>query len=302
MSFYDIAPYLTGATEELGISAASIQEIAKTYVFNRKTARRRKLRWRCKRSLGWIPVRIQANRYKDGYFYYSKDIRVKLFDSYGLENYDLRSGSFFQDARRDWYLTLAVDVPVETINPSITSEIGIDLGLSTFATTSTGEKIESQRYYKELEPRIQTAQRANKKKLYASLHKRARNRRKDFLNKVSAKLTKENKLIVIGRIKPSNLQKTKLSKAVNDSGWYMFKVMLESKASRRQASFLEINEAWTSVTCSACKIRTGPQGLEGLRVREWKCSSCGALHDRDVNAAINILALGRQSLAEGASC
>lgn len=125
---------------------------------------------------------------------------------------------------------------------------------------------------------------------------RIKNRRKDFLHKLSTRLVEENELIVIGNVSAFRLAKTRMAKSVLDAGWSMFRTLLSYKAIARKVVFAEINEAYTTRTCSQCGARGGPQGREGLGVREWVCSACGAVHDRDVNAALNILRLGHQSL------
>ena len=302
LSAYDMHRYLSGACKSgLNISHHTLQAIAENYCTRRLQYKKSRMRWRSKKSLGWLPFRADKIRYKKGYFQYSLACKVKVFDSYGLENYNLRSGSFNQDSKGDWYLNVAVEVPEAPVHPKPTVEIGIDLGLKDFATLSNGEKIESQQFYRDLEPKIAMAQRANKKGLVKSLHKKVQNRRKDFLHKLSNRLTRENSKIFVGNVSGARLAKTKMAKSVLDAGWSQFRTMLEYKAIRRQVQFKVVNEAYTSVTCSSCNGRTGPSGLGELRIREWTCSACGSVHDRDINAAKNILALGHQSLAEGAS-
>jgi transposase len=86
-----------------------------------------------------------------------------------------------------------------------------------------------------------------------------------------------------------------MAKSVLDSGWATFKAMLNYKASRHSALFLEVDERFTTVSCSVCGAHGGPKGIAGLRIREWVCSECGSRHDRDVNSARNILAIGRSA-------
>lgn len=299
LSAYDMHPYLVGATKgDLNLHSSTVQEISRIYVTSRKS--RVRLRWRTGKSLGWVPFTNGRVAYRKGYFSLGLCLKVKVFDSYGLENYKFRSGSFNQNSKGDWYLNIAVEVPEASVLPKPTAEIGIDLGLKDFATLSNGEKIKSQQFYRDLEPKIAMAQRANKKKLVSSLHKKVANRRKDFLHKLSNRLTRENSKIFVGNVSGAQLAKTKMAKSVLDAGWSRFRTMLEYKAIRRQAEFKVVNEAYTSVTCSSCNGRTGPSGLGELRIREWTCGTCGSVHDRDINAAKNILALGHQSLAEGA--
>ena len=89
-----------------------------------------------------------------------------------------------------------------------------------------------------------------------------------------------------------------MAKSVYDSGWATLKTMLAYKAIPLGVVFKVVNENYSSVTCSVCFERSGPRGLSGLGVREWYCSACGTDHDRDVNAAQNILRFGREALLE----
>jgi putative transposase len=220
-----------------------------------------------------------------------------LWDSYGLADYKLRSGSFSQDARGRWYVNLCVEA--EEQKSEGTSSVGIDLGLKDFATMSTGEKIEAQRIYRGAEQALAIAQRANKKQRVKAIHAQIANRRKDFLHKLSTRLVKEHGAIFVGNVNASGLAKTKMAKSVLDAGWSMFRTMLQYKSIATGVLFEEVNEAYSTVTCSACGSRSGPSGLKDLRVRRWECMECGVSHDRDTNAAMNIAARGHSRLAVG---
>ncbi|SKA97144.1 Putative transposase DNA-binding domain-containing protein, partial [Thiothrix eikelboomii] len=117
----------------------------------------------------------------------------------------------------------------------------------------------------------------------------------------STRLVKENALIVVGNVSSSKLAKTKMAKSVLDAGWYTLKTQLDYKSKAMQAVFLEVNESYTTQTCSYCGCisSNSPKGRAGLGIREWTCPECGAMHDRDVNAAKNILAAGHCRLAGG---
>ena len=99
----------------------------------------------------------------------------------------------------------------------------------------------------------------------------------------------------------AKLVKTKMAKSTLDAGWSMLKTMLEYKATQAGIVFEEVNESYSTQTCSQCASIEGPKGLKGLGIRQWTCCDCGAVHDRDVNAARNILAAGHRRLAEGIS-
>lgn len=302
LSWFDMNRYLKGCTKldgGLKLYYNGVQHVAKNYVEKRNQFKKLKLRYRCKKSLGWVPLTKRCIKFVgDALSYHGH--KFKVWNSYNAKNYNpIDNGSFNQDSKGNWYLNLVVeDQPKECTS---TQEVGIDLGFKDLATLSTGEKIENPQFYRKTEEKLAKAQRARKKKLVRNLHNKIKNQRKDFLHKASTKIAKENKLIVVGNVNSSKLAKTTMAKSVNDVSWYAFKQMLKYKAIRHSATYLEVNESWTTQTCNVCKNRTGPKGLEGLGIREWVCCDCGSVHDRDTNSAINTLRLGHQALAEGAS-
>ena len=127
------------------------------------------------------------------------------------------------------------------------------------------------------------------------------NRRKDALHKFSRMLVNQHGEFIVGNVSSLKLVKTNMAKSVLDAGWGQLKSMLEYKCDHAGVVFEEVNEAYTSQTCSSCgaKPDSRPKGIAGLGIREWTCDACGAHHDRDINAARNILALGRERLAVG---
>ena len=184
-----------------------------------------------------------------------------------------------------------------------TRRVGIDLGLKDLATLSTGEKVEVPKFYRRSEQRLATVQRARKTKRARAIHAKIANRRKDFLHKASAKLAKEYGFIFVGGVSPSKLAQTRMAKSVLDAGWSRFRDMLAWKLRLRSGGMLlEVSEHHTTQTCSECGRlpSSRPRGIAGLGIREWTCDDCGAVHDRDVNAAKNILRCGLTALAEGA--
>ncbi len=90
-----------------------------------------------------------------------------------------------------------------------------------------------------------------------------------------------------------------MAKSVLDAGRSLFRTMLQYKSDHAGVWFDEVDEAYSTQTCSCCNRRTGPKGRECLGIREWACAECGAYHHRDINAAVNILTAGRRRLAEG---
>ena len=120
------------------------------------------------------------------------------------------------------------------------------------------------------------------------------------MHKASSYLVKNHALIVVGDLSAGKLVKTKMAKSVLDTGFSAFKTMLKYKCQQAGVWYIEVNESYTTQTCSCCGSRSSsPKGRAGLRIREWTCSACDTTHDRDVNAAKNILALGHERLVEG---
>ena len=307
-SSYDLQKYTAGATKEgLRINSASVQMVGAELVTRRKQFKKAKLNWRTsfgsRKSLGWIPFRHDCIAYKNGQLRYAGQC-FGLWDSYGLHQYKLGSGSFSQDARGRWYANICVEVPafVGPIKlPELSECVGIDLGLKDFATMSDGVKIEAQRLYRGEEAKLAVAQRANKKSRVKAIHAQIANRRKDALDKLSTNLVKQNRAIFVGNVNASGLAKTNMAKSVLDAGWTSFRTMLSYKSIATGVLFEEVNEAYSTQTCSCCGTLpdSRPRGITGLGIREWTCSECGAHHDRDVNAAKNILQRGHALLAVG---
>jgi IS605 OrfB family transposase len=123
--------------------------------------------------------------------------------------------------------------------------------------------------------------------------------RADFQHKAALDLVRRFDLIRVGNVSAAKLARTKMAKSVYDASWSSFRDKLRYKAIAHGAQFEEVNEAFSSVTCSACHARSGPSGLKGLRIRAWRCGGCGSVHDRDINAALNILRCGRASPVVG---
>lgn len=296
LSEYDLHPYTKGAGKELGLHSQTLQVIAGEYVTRRKQFKKSRLNWRksggSRRSLGWVPVNTGAASWKNGQVYHNGHF-FKVWDSFGLAQYRFRSGSFSEDARGHWYFNVVVDVEAK---PSAGMHaVGIDLGLKTVATCSDGAALENARFYRDLEPALAVAQRSCKKARVRAIHAKIANRRKDALHKFSRSLVERCNLIVVGDVSPTKLAKTKMAKSVLDAGWGQLKTMLAYKCAHAGIVFREVGEAYTTQTCSCCGARpdSRPRGIAGLGIREWTCE-CGVTHDRDLNAARNILALGHE--------
>jgi IS605 OrfB family transposase len=180
-------------------------------------------------------------------------------------------------------------------------EVGIDLGLKDLMTLSNGRKEPAPQFYREAEAALAVAQRARKKRRVAAIHAKIANRRHDFLHKLSTALVRAFDLIAVGNVNAAGLAKTSMAKSVLDAGWSTLRHQLAYKAMKHGAQFVEVNERFTTQICSDCgaKPDSRPKGIADLGIREWQCCDCGAVHDRDLNAAINILRRGRATLAAG---
>lgn len=298
---FDLGRLCSGSSYELGISADTIEEICKQYGRSRQQKKRPWLRFRGRKSLGWVPFKKGTVRLNgQGFIYHGHRYEPMHWREFP-EGAVICGGSFSQDAKGHWYINCPVLVPLR--EPTKPGAVGIDLGLKELATLSTGEKIENPRWFRALEDRLGKAQRARKKRLARNIASKIRNARGDFLHKLSARIAKDHDLIFVGDVSPSKLSRTRMAKSVLDAGWYSFKQQLTYKAIRHGGRCIEVNEAWTSQTCSSCGALPPerPRGIAGLGIRRWTCSACGAEHDRDINAARNIARLGQQSLAEGAA-
>ncbi|WP_093312355.1 RNA-guided endonuclease InsQ/TnpB family protein [Allopseudospirillum japonicum] len=302
LSAYDIQKYTQGAHKELGLHSHTVQKVGAEYATRRKQFKKNRLNWRksggVRRSLGWIPINTGMAKWKNGQVYHNGHY-FKVWDSYGLGQYSFRTGSFNEDARGRWYFNVVVEVEAKI--PAGQDKIGIDLGLKTTATCSDGTKLEAGHFYRDLEPKLAMAQRAGKKKQVKNIHAKIANRRKDALHKFSRQLVNRCGEIYVGNVKSSALAKTTMAKSVQDAGWAMLKTMLKYKCDHAGIVFKEVNESYTTQTCSHCGALPNerPKGIAGLGIREWTCSACGVTHDRDVNAAKNMLALGHERPEEG---
>lgn len=207
-----------------------------------------------------------------------------------------------RDAAGRWFVSILVETAVTHHAPT-TVAVGVDAGITTLFTLSTGEKIANPRHERRDSARLAKAQRdlsrkaaasANRQKArrkVARIHARIADRRRDLLHKITTRLVRENQAIVIEDLNVAGmLRNRKLARAISDAGWSQFRFMLEYKANWYGRDLITVDQWFpSSKTCSACGLLIG--GLP-LNVREWMCPGCGRIHDRDVNAARTILAAG----------
>ena len=204
------------------------------------------------------------------------------------------------------YISFHIEEPVELL-PTTGNVVGIDVGLKNFYHASNGDVVENPRYMKKKRKALKRSQRAlsrsekdskrrqKKREKVAKIHAKIANQRRDFHHKESIKLVRENDVIVAEDLKVKNLMKNhRLAGAIADAGWRQFITFIAYKANWYGRTFVLVNPAFTSRDCHVCGHRHEvPMSLD---IREWTCSECGAVHDRDLNAAINILNRGMDDL------
>jgi IS605 OrfB family transposase len=266
------------------------------FATRRKQFKKAKLRWRishgARRSLGWVPFKaVQLKRQGRCLRFAGKAIRV--FERDLLEGTVWKSGCFAQDSVGDWWLCLPA-ARAATASVAKSEAVGLDLGLKDTVATSDGEKLEAGHFYRQIEKKIALAQRRGHKRQAKRLHRTAARRRKDALHKFSKQIVDRYQTIVIGDVSSTQLVRTRMAKSVLDAGWGMLKMQLQYKSQLAGRCVLMVSERNTTRACSSCGSLTGPTGLDMLAVRTWTCCECGVTHDRDVNAARNILSAGRR--------
>lgn len=243
---------------------------------------------------------------------------VKFFNSREIEG-TIKTATIRKEAD-GWYISVSFEGETKQL-PTLETQIGLDLGVKYFAYPSEGEPIENPKHYRKYEDELRVLQRSKARKKKGSrgwnkvktsisrLHQKIANVRKDFLNKVSTKLLSENQAVVVEDLQIKNLtkkskpklsedgkvylknnrkQKSGLNKSILDAGWGMFTNMLEYKAIWFGRTFAKVTPQYTSKDCSTdgCGYRAEEMPLS---IREWQCPECNTLHNRDGNAAKNIL-------------
>ncbi len=299
LSAYDLHKLTSGTSKDLRLSADTIQQVCTEYVTRRKQFKKIKLKWRSrKRSLGWIPFKAVYIRLEEDTVTYCGH-RFRVWLSRPVEG-TIKTGSFTQDARGRWYVSLQCEV-ADAHEPVGHLDLGIDLGLTNQIACSDGIVYSRENLIRAHEETLALAQRAHKKQRAKAIQATIANTRADWTHKATTAIARRAKLIVIGDVSSSKLTKTPFAKSTYDAAWYSVRHQLSYKAKRLAGVCVSGREMFSSVTCSDCGTRSGPSGLRALGVREWVCLRCGVAHERDVNAARNILALrtGRGTPTKG---
>jgi putative transposase len=199
-----------------------------------------------------------------------------------------------RDTASRWFVSILVEATVEH-HGSTTSAVGVDAGITSLVTLSTGHEKRDRARLAKVQQRLArkaegSANRERARRKMARVHARIADRRRDFLHKLSSRLVRENQTIVIEDLNVSGmLRNGSLARAISDASWSEFRSMLEYEADWYGRELIAIDRWFpSSRTCSACGAMADSMPLS---VREWTCR-CGAVHDRDVNAARNILSAG----------
>lgn len=264
----------------------------------------------------------QKNSYKtmqsQGYEVTENTIKVRKLGKIKIVNHRHKTGiakscTISMTPSGEYYISILwKDEESNDFLPKTNNEIGIDLGLTDLAICSDGQKFpvlqslrnnlsKLKKEQRKLSKMSQGSNNYNKQKLkIAKLHQHIANQRKDYLHKISYKLTNENQVICLEDLNVKNMMKNHhLALSISDVGWSMFTNMLEYKAENKGRTVIKIDRWYpSSQICSYCGRNTGKKPLS---IRNWTCSNCGKIHDRDINAAKNILQEGKRIIGACAS-
>ena len=298
---------------------ASLTQAWKNF-FNDKTGKIGKPKFHSRKYLrqsytGKSTIKVAGKRYlkipKSGY--------IKTSKTTTLEECKIKRYTLSLEPNGKYYLSLQVEVPEIKLFPKTNKAVGIDVGVANLAILSDGTKYPSfdgsyfekkakiwQKKYskRKYQAQVLVAQDKNRQvaiprslenfknwqkaqKQKAVYQAKIANQRKDYLHKLTTKIVKQYDVIVIEDLKTKNLLKNhKLAKAISNASWYLFRTMLEYKCKWYGKKLVTVDPRNTSRICSNCNFNSGEKPLE---IREWTCPKCHVHHDRDINAAVNIL-------------
>lgn len=243
----------------------------------------------------------------DGQVYIPKIGRIKVRLHREIEG-EIKSATIKQEATGHWSITFVSHLDLPDAPPTCQNPVGIDVGLESFITFDKGEKVKPPKFYRKGERKLRKAQRQlsrcrknsrnrNKaKKRVALCHAKVRNQRNDWLHKLSARLVRLYDTFCIEDLNLKGLVRTKLAKSFSDAAISTFLRMLKYKVMARYGQIVKVGRFFpSSKICSHC----GSQHSLKISDRHWVCERCDTPHDRDINAAVNILVEGMRILAVG---
>ena len=255
-------------------------------------------------------VRIDSDKIRLGKFGWVKTKPMHTIPSGTIQSVTVKrtkTGKVFAT------VSIRKDQPVEKFVKT-GKEVGIDIGIKNFATFSDGAVIEKPDFFlsddkkiRQLHRQLSRKQKGSKNKAkarlkLASAYEKDRNRREDFLNKLSLSIVKEYDLIAVEHLNIKEMLKDKrykrLHRLIQNLGWYSFMSKLQYKADWYGKSFVSVDTYFpSSQTCSHCGYQNAD--VKDLSLRTWECPNCKAIHDRDANASLNILNEGKRILSQG---
>ena len=226
---------------------------------------------------------------------------------------DIKSITVSKTTDEKYYISLLVEENTECINIS-DNAIGLDLGLKDLIIDSNGHKYKNHKYLSKSANKLAREQRKlslmekgsnnrNKQRIkVARLHQKIKNQRNDYLHKLSRHIIDENQVICIEDLKVKNMTKNdKLARSINDASWAKFVSMLTYKANWYGNTVIKVPSNYpSSQLCSICGYKNSI--TRNLGIRKWTCPQCGTIHDRDINAAKNILCKGIEILTKDRNC
>ena len=254
---------------------------------------------------------------QSGFGFYQGKLRLSKIGDIAIRQHRPIDGTIktctVRRVRHKRYVCLSCQVGAELLPPS-EEEVGIEVGLKTFAALSNGDNIANPRFFRRDEKALAKAQRKlakqvrgsqrslhkrrKAKKVVSRIHERIRNRRHDFVHQAARRIVNRFGVIAVEKLNVKGMVKRNpknrcLAKSISDASWSMFRNVLSQKAERAARVYAEINPAYTSQTCSGC----GRIAKKSLSQRQHDCPMCGLSLDRDTNAAINILSVGQYRVA-----